>query len=201
MAKKAVKATEPKEERIQIPQLELKEFDLSLIGDSPLVCHKWSEKAKAEIRDKQAKKAKQGRAKRDPKAEYRASLYEHPDGGYGFPTIAFKAAAVRAAKQAGMTMTDARCCFHVAGELVKIKGKPAMREDMVRVSNGAADIRYRSEFTKWSAVIRVRYNAAVISAEQLINLFNIAGFGVGVGEHRTEKDGAWGMWHVEAQAA
>ena len=187
---------------VGIPCLKIKEFDLTLIGDSRLVSHQWSDKAKREMKGKQAKEAKHGREKRDPKAEYEASLYQHPDGGYGFPTIAFKAAAVRAAKQCGISMTDARCFFHVDGELVKIKGKPVMREDMVRIGNGVADIRYRGSFEKWSTVLRVRYNEAVISAEQIINLFNTAGFGVGVGENRPEKSGNnWGMWHVDAKVA
>ena len=185
---------------IEIPPLDLKEFDLELIGDTSLISHAWSDKAMREIADKQAKKAKQGREKRDPEAEYKASMYAHPDGGYGFPTVAFKAAAVRAAKQAGLPMTDARCFFHVDGELVKIIGEPTMRTDMVRVSNGAADIRYRGEFKNWRVKLRVRYNSAVIGAEQVINLFNIAGFGIGVGEWRPEKSGSYGMWHVRTGA-
>lgn len=183
---------------VEIPPLEIKEFDLTLVGTSSLICHRWSDKAKQMIADVQAKKAKQGREKRDPKAEYEASLYQYDGNGtYGFPTIAFKAAAVRAAKQAGMAMTDARCSFHVDGDLVEINGTPSMREDMVRVANGAADIRYRGEFIKWSATLRVKYNSAVISVEQIINLFNIAGFGVGVGERRPEKSGSNGMWTVK----
>ena len=97
-----------------------------------------------------------------------------------------------------MPMTDARVAFHLPGELVKIIGKPKMRDDMVRVSNGAADIRYRPEFTKWSANITVTYNEAMISAEQIVNLINAGGFGTGVGENRAERGGNWGMFHVES---
>ena len=42
----------------------------------------------------------------------------------------------------------------------------------------------------------VRFNANVLSAEQIINLFNTAGFGVGIGEWRSEKDGQHGLFHV-----
>ena len=32
---------------------------------------------------------------------------------------------------------------------------PIMREDMVRVGMGTADIRYRAEFRDWSALLRI----------------------------------------------
>ena len=72
-----------------------------------------------------------------------------------------------------------------------------MREDMVRVGMGVADIRYRGEFKTWSAEFSVRYNASAISLEQLVNLFNLGGFACGIGEWRAEKGGTYGMYHVE----
>src|SRR5437762_8837093 len=51
--------------RIEIPELELDVFHLRLVGDTTLISHKWSEKAKSEMRDKQAKKPKQAKGKRD----------------------------------------------------------------------------------------------------------------------------------------
>lgn len=86
--------------------------------------------------------------------------------------------------------------FHIDGEFVEIKGVPEMREDMVRVGMGVADIRYRGEFKEWSATFQVKYNASAISLEQLVNLFNLGGFACGLGEWRPEKGGAFGMYHV-----
>ena len=68
---------------------------------------------------------------------------------------------------------------------------------MVRVGMGTADLRYRGAFSSWSTELQVRYNADIISAEQLVHLFNTAGFAVGIGEWRPEKDGSWGMFHVK----
>ncbi len=191
-------------EVVEIPKLELKTVNLTIEGDSSLVCHAWSEKAKRQMLDKQMKKATKGHDVKDPEADYLNTLYAMDGkpiqsidkiGKCGFPSIAFKSAAVRAGNDVGMKMTELRRAFHVLGDLVEIKGKPRMREDMVRVGMGT-DLRYRAEFPKWSVVLKIRFNQQVISAEQIVNIFNTAGFGVGVGEHRPEKNGAWGMFHV-----
>jgi hypothetical protein len=54
-------------------------------------------------------------------------------------------------------------------------GEPRMREDMVRVGMGTADIRYRPEFPVWR-IPRDQVQRVVISAEQIANLINTAGF-------------------------
>jgi hypothetical protein len=185
-------------ETITLPALSLQTFTLRLVGDSPLICHAWSHKAKQAMLDAQMKKARQAKEAKNPEQDYRDSLYAHPDGGYGFPAVAFKSAAVDACSSiAGITKVEARGAFHIVGELVKIKGDPSPREDMVRVGMGTADIRYRGEFREWSTEISVRHNVNVLSVEQIANLFNTAGFAVGVGEWRPQRDGSYGMFHVE----
>jgi len=183
---------------VELPAMDIQVMTINLVGDSPLVVHKWSDKAKKMMLDKQMQKAEKGKkVAKDPEQDYRDSMYEHPDGGYGFPAVAFKAAAVSACSQIdGMTKVQARGAFHVVGDMVKVDGVPNMREDMVRVGMGTADIRYRGEFKKWKCKLTVRYNARSLSAERIINLFNIAGFAVGVGEYRPEKNGSWGMFSV-----
>jgi hypothetical protein len=172
-------------------------MQITLVGDSPLICHAWSKKAKAAMLAKQMKKAAQAKAAKDPEQDFKDSLYAHPDGGWGFPAVAFKASAVDACTHiANITKVEARGAFHIDGELVKIEGKPTPREDMVRIGMGVADIRYRGEFKKWRCTFSLRYNANVISVEQILNLFNTAGFAVGVGEWRPSRDGSNGMFHV-----
>jgi hypothetical protein len=171
-------------------------MEITLVGDSSLICHKWSDRAKKQILDKQMKRATAGREAKDPKRDYAESLYVN-NGDYVFPAIAFKKAAVDSCSQLdGITKVLARGAFHVLGEFVKIQGEPQPREDMVRVGMGSADIRYRGEFVEWSAKLHVRYNANVLSAEQVINLFNVAGFSVGIGNWRPEKNGNHGLFHV-----
>ena len=68
---------------------------------------------------------------------------------------------------------------------------------MVRISMGTADIRYRGEFPVWRVTFTIRHNANVLSAEQIINLFNVGGFAIGVGDWRPQRNGSFGMFHVE----
>ena len=186
------------ETAIVLPRLDIKTFRLRLVGDSALICHAWSEKAKKMMLDKQMKKATGGKQAKDPEKDYQESLYHLESGGFGFPAVAFKAAAVDACSHiAGITKVAARGAFHIVGDMVRLEGAPSPREDMVRVGMGTADIRYRGEFKTWAVELLIRHNASVLSAEQVVNMFNTAGFAVGVGEWRPQRDGSFGMFHVE----
>ena len=166
-----------------IPAIEISTFELTLVGDSPLIVHAWSEKAKKEILDKQMKVAKtKVRSIRNPAADFIDSLYwltKKPaeptmeafyqavaEGAeFGFPSVAFKAAAVSAGFRTGVTKnkTIPNSAFHINGDMVRIHGTPEIREDMVRVGMGAADLRYRGEFKEWSART-CRFGLEIIAA-------------------------------------
>lgn len=195
---------------IEIPRIDLRTLTVTLIGDSPLIVHAWSEKAKRQMLEKQMKKASSGKDAKDPFADFCDSLYwltEKPKNPtmedvmkakFGFPTVAFKAAAVDAGFQQGILekKTTARGAFHIIGEFAEIEGIPEMREDMVRIAMGTADIRYRGEFKNWRTTISIKYNPTAMSAEQIINLLNYGGFACGIGEWRPAKDGSYGTYHV-----
>lgn len=194
---------------IELPPLKISTMRITLIGDSPLISHRWAEKAKKEMLDKQMKKAKRGKDAKDPFRDFVESLYwlsEKPSdptpaqveqATFGFPVVAFKAAAVDACSHVdGVTKVEARGAFHLVGEFATIEGTPLIREDMVRVGMGTADIRYRGEFRAWRTTLTIRYNVNILSPEQIINLFNTAGFAIGVGEWRPQRDGSYGMFHV-----
>lgn len=200
----------PKSTSVELPPMNIQTLDIPIIGDSCLICHAWSSKAKKQMLDKQMKKATTGKVAKDPWQDFCETLYwldgmpETPteddvmSARFGFPAVAFKSAAITAVTSTGgMTKVMARQCFHIVGEYVEILGPaPSMREDMVRVGMGTADIRHRAEFETWGAILRVQHNANVLSAEQVIGLFEAGGFGVGIGDWRPEKDGVNGRFHV-----
>ncbi len=178
-------------------RIDVRRITVRIVGDSPLITHAWSTKAKQMMLDKQMKKGTQAKEAKDPERDYQESLYHLPGGGHGFPSIGVKAAAIRGAKGLGMVMSDTRAAFHVEGDLLRINGTPHPREDMVRVGMGTADIRYRGEFVDWSIDLPITYNARIVSAEQIIAMLDAGGFGTGIGEWRPEKDGQFGRFHVE----
>lgn len=186
-------------EVIHLPELKQRKVIIRVIGTSSLITHPFGKKSLKMIEDKQQGKAKSSKHDvRDPEQEYLDSMYICEDGSYGFPAIGFKGAVVTAANDAGIQKVLARRAFHVVdGELVKIESEPSMRTDRVTIGMGTTDVRYRAEFKEWSANIPIIFNEGVISLEQLINLFRIAGFGVGIGEWRPERNGIHGTWEVE----
>jgi hypothetical protein len=193
---------------VEIPAIKTKRMDVAIKGISPLICHRFSEKAKKQMLEKQQKKASAGKEKRDPWMEFCQSLYWLTDmpetptaedvekATFGFPAVGLKAAAVRAATDVGLNMTDTRRMFHVLGEYVTINGTPRMREDTVTIGRGSTDLRYRGEFPEWSCTFEVQYNSGVAAEEQIFNLFNTAGFGVGIGDWRPQKNGSFGRFEL-----
>lgn len=188
---------------IELKPLALQTLQLRLVGDTELITHAWSEKAKKEMLAKQQKK-KEAKEIRDPEKEYQSGFYHYPGGGYGFPAIGIKQCLVGAAhKDLGIEKTLIRKAIYVVGEpdkegnqLVKIHGEPSMREDMVKIGMGTSDLRYRPQFFPWYIDVVLKYNSDFILAESIVNLFNLSGFGIGLGEWRPERDGQSGMFHV-----
>lgn len=195
---------------IDLPRLTIETVEVPLIGDSPLITHAWSAKAKAMMAAKHQKKAAVGREAKDPWQEFCAACYwldgmpekateaQVEAARFGFPAVGFKSAAVDAVTSVtGMTKVQARQAFHIEGELIEILGPPpSMREDIARVGMGVADLRYRPEFKPWGVVLTVKVNISAISVEQVVGLFDLAGFAVGVGDWRPQRNGPYGRFHV-----
>lgn len=201
---------EPQTPTIMIPRPNIQTFEAPVVGVTPLITHRWSKKAIEMIEAKGQKKAKGPKDAKNPEAEYNAARYISTEGWDGVPATAFKAAMVGAARQCdGLTMTEAKRLFFVEPDgyddenngLVRIFGEPQMHRAMVRVGMGVADVRYRPIYTPWRAVVKVRFNAGVISADQVVNLIQLAGMSEGICEHRPSSPksatGTFGCFQIE----
>lgn len=177
---------------------------IPIVGTAPLIVHRFDEKAKEMMLQAQQTKT---RAKKEPKSPidcFERSMYRLPDGGHGFPAVAFKAAMVDAARLFdGVKMTELRAALHVVGDgpdqLVRItSAQPRMREDTVRVGMGTADLRYRAEYNDWTADLIVNFIPSMISISSVIAIVDAAGLG-GVGEWRPSKakTGIYGTFCVD----
>lgn len=195
-------------EPITIQRLDKRRAIIPVIGETELIVHSFSEKEKLKMRELQQQKTRKRREPKDPIAEYEASRYVMDDGRDGFPAVGFKAAIVDGARcYEGVTMTAMKRAIRVEGhgpmQLVPIEGEPHMREDMVRLQTGVADLRYRAAFWPWKANLEVIYIANLITLEGVVNLTNAGGMS-GVGEWRPSAPksptGIYGTFRVEETA-
>ncbi len=191
-----------KEIAFQINAPNITPMKVKLIGTSPLIFHKWDEKAIRMILDKQMKKAAKGREVRDPEKEYEASFYRDAKGNIAFPARNIKQAIVGSARfVAGVPMTILRGAIFIEGDadgMIPVKYKEKrMRQDMVIVGMGTADIRFRGELIDWSMEILIKFDADLLSAEQVLNLLQRAGFSQGLGEWRPERNGDNGTFTLQ----
>src|SRR3546814_16007620 len=113
---------------IELPPLKIETVQFLLVGDSPLIVHAWSEKAKKMMLDKQMKKATKAKEAKDPQADYEACFYRTPTGDYGFPTIGLKDAMVGACRFVDITMTEERGAFHIEGQMLTEIGREYCRD-------------------------------------------------------------------------
>lgn len=193
-----------KDQQINLDHIGSERILVPVIGTSPLIVHRFSEKAKRKMLD-----AMQGtkvtKEPKDPDAEYKAAFYEFADGGYGFPAIAFKAATIGGARfYSNVTMTALKQFLFFTGkvgldgqQLVTIEGDAHMREDVVTVGRNGTDLRYRPQFTEWKTVLDVTYVNSMITRNSVLSLIDAGGLGVGVGEWRPEKSGSFGTYRVD----
>lgn len=178
-------------------------------GQTPLIPHKWSEKAKRLMLDKQQGKAVEKKPPKNPKEEANAATYWLAKGKPGMPATAFKAAIADAARHFdGLAIVTVKQAVFVRGEgvdqLVPIVGEMSMREDMPRNATGVVDLRYRNQFFPWSAELEIEYVASALTPEALLALVDAAGLG-GVGDWRPSapksKSGTYGRWQVTGEIA
>lgn len=196
-------------------------FRLWLVGDTPLITHAWSEKAKKEMLQKQAKATRSGKEARDPEADFVSSLYEMGENAYGFPATGVKNAILSAAhKDKGLARTSVMGALWLDADMVRTRpalssaicdmpliriwgGKPEMREDMVKIGSGLnkiANLAYRGQFTVWAMRVTGKFNPAVVTAEGLAFLIQEAGLASGLGEWRNERKGVFGSFHLASEA-
>lgn len=115
-------------------------------------------------------------------------------GIFGFPAGGLKAAIVGACRlKDNLEMVTVKRLFHVEGftncEYIVFENEdgtpaqPYMKEDMVVIGNGIADVRFRGAFKNWFSTLTVTFNAEKFDANTMVNLIDAAGNG-GIGEWR-----------------
>ncbi len=203
----------------EIKPANLVEVPIFIKGTAPLVINKFSNKAKEQMMatmatPKNAKKAKSERAPRDYEQDFQQAQHVSVAGWHGIPCVAFRAAMIDACRTAGVVMTRAKMSIFVLADgfdkdegtpLIKIispnKSYPKRIESLVRNDNGGADIRIRPQWPEWSAVVRLQFDADMMTPESVFNLLDRAGRQVGICEGRPFSKNSvgqgWGTFTVD----
>lgn len=193
-------------------------IQLGLVGTSPYMQNRFSQKAQNAIRESHeaGQTAKKGKKKeaRDFKAEYEGAMHVSADGWHGVPASAFRAACIDVCRMVNFHMTRAKMSVFiladgydaVSGEpLVRIHGKPepfsSASIQPVRNSTGVIDLRARPVWKQWRIDLRVRFDADQFTESDVANLIMRAGVQVGIGEGRPfskESNGiGFGCWEIQ----
>lgn len=172
-------------------------FECCIVGTSPIVFNRMSEKAKHELLYPKGRKnavERQLTLKHIPVEEYRASAHTLKDTSH--PTLlamtstAFKGALRSAAlDMPGAKKAQIGRLTYIKGEFVGIYGVPKLFMRIVRSAdmNKTPDVRTRAIVPEWACVLRVTFVQPLIRAQAVANLLAAAGITVGVGDGRPEK--------------
>jgi len=197
---------------IKRPNIEV--IVLEIIGDSPLIINKFSAKAKNQMMATQeagaTSKTRKAREPKDFDGLAHDARHISTDGWDGIHAGAFRNAAISACRAAGFVMTKAKLAIFIEPDgfdrddmtpLVRIHaGEPETVVSPCRNASGVIDLRPRPTYFPWSANLTVKFDADILSREDIVNLFYRVGFQVGIGEGRPDsKQSAGtgnGLFHI-----
>jgi len=221
MTKEAVKPVEQeakKTELIQIRSPNYKVVQFTLVGTVPYVQHRFGSRPQEQMKATQEAGSQQkGKSRSKPPKDF-AALYEDAkhvstEGWCGIPCAALRDACISACRTVGYKMTHAKLALWAEADgfdradgspLFKItKGEPEMFIVPARNSDGSMDLRARPKWAPgWEAVVRIKFDADMLTSTDVANLLMRAGQQVGIGEGRNDsRESAglgWGSFEIKS---
>lgn len=189
---------------ISAPRIKLATF--RLIGESPYMQARFSEKAMAKMRATQeAGSQSRGKKVRDARnfdADYEAAKHISTDGWCGVPAGAFRTAMIDVCRLVGFKMTQAKLAVFIEPDgfdkvdgtpLVRIHGEPEKHVGAVRNATGVCDLRARPMWRNWHLDIQVKFDEDQFSLVDVSNLLARAGVQCGIGEGRPNSRDSTGI--------
>lgn len=203
-----------KTETIELKPLNNRMMEVTIVGDSDLVLNKMNDVTARDLTDKRKDKAKSnekpnmweqiitsmhwynGKPTDFSEDGLRKALEENAPciTDFGLKK-SFADMVVRGEIDKYSTKFNANVNLLNKGGLVPIKfAEHFVDEKLMSPKKGSPVLVHLNRFSGWSATFTVSYMETVFSAEQIINIINMAGFGIGIGSGRTS---GFGRYHVE----
>jgi hypothetical protein len=190
----------------EVMALKTAQLHFCVLGSSPLIMNRMSEKARQELLLPAAKKNHAERAaslKHDPIAEFRGAIYRtqgdnHPTRVV-MPGNAFGQALASAAIDIpGAVKAQITRLTEVTDINVNVYGLPRLYMAVVRQSdiNRTPDIRTRAIFPEWAVQLSVRFVKDLLTERTVANLLAASGILIGIGDNRRQKGGLYGKYEL-----
>lgn len=209
----------PEEEVIVIKEIRSKTATIKIVGDGEIICNKMSDPTARAMMDKQNNKAKNAtenvnkweevitsiRWEKDiPREEYtQEGLGKNLDPSVNRPCISafgLKKSCARAVRQFGIdkqgTKFEATVNFPCSGGNIPFSFTDYHLDEKLIPSPTISRVPVKallSRFGGWEATFTIRYVDTIYSLEQICNIINLAGFGLGVG---SGKKSGYGRFHI-----
>lgn len=196
-----------KEASVEVMEVKTGRIDFCILGKSPIILARMTEKAKQELLMPKGRKSAAERAgtlKHNPFEEFRAAPYlsEDPQSETLLCHIAtaFKQSARGAALDIpGSTKSQIGRLVWVEGERVPLYGVPRIFMAITRSAdmNKTPDVRTRCIVPEWACKLSVSFVKPIIKEQVIVNLFAAAGLMQGVGDWRPGKgSGNYGQFEL-----
>lgn len=204
-----------KETVIEMKPIKIKNVVITIVGDGDLVLNKMNDVVSKELVDKRKDKAKD-LSKPNEWEKIITALHWRDGKPTDFseegmihalrenaPCItafglkkSFGDAVVRNEIDKYKTKFDASVNIIASGGLVPITfAEHFIDEKLMSPKKGAPVLVHLNRFSGWKAEFTLSYTENAYSIEQIVNIINLAGFGIGIGSGRTS---GYGRYHVES---
>jgi hypothetical protein len=180
-------------------------MDFCVIGTSPIICNRMSEKAQRELLMPKGRKnaaEKASTLKHDPLAEFRASPYMS-QGNNGKTRLQLLASMFKGTmRTAALDIPGAKKAqigrlVYIEGDRVDLFGVPQLLMSVTRSAdmNRTPDVRSRAIVPEWA--ITVKFVKPIMREQSVANLLAAGGITAGVGDWRVEKGaGSYGTFRL-----
>lgn len=192
---------------IQIMELKTGRVDMCILGTTPLILNRMSQKVWQELLAPKGRKTtieKASSLKHDPIQEFRNSPYimQDPNSStlFGVMASGFKKAMGTAALEIpGAKKAQIGRLVYVPGQYVEVFGLPQIFMSITRSAdmNKTPDVRTRAILPKWACRISIEFVKPALREQAMWNLMAAAGIVSGIGDWRQEKgSGNFGSFRV-----
>lgn len=200
---------------IELKPLGVKTMNVTIVGDGDLVLNKMNDVTAKQLTDARKDKAKSTQKPNEWEAIitsmhwYNGKPSDFSEAGLqdalrsNKPCVtafalkkSFGDAVVRNELDKYKTKFDASVNIIAKGGLVPVNfAEHTLDEKLMSPKKGAPVLVRLNRLSGWSATFTVQFMENVYSAEQIVNIINLAGFGLGIGSGRSS---GYGRYHVES---